>query len=198
MESDSERDSWRKYYQALYRVAIALGESLEPDAVLQQLVKGVVDALGLRAAAIRLVTEKGLLETVAGEGLSREYLAKGPVDVAHSPIDREALAGQPVQVRDVTTDPRFEYPQEAKQEGIVSAVFIPLIARGQPIGVLRAYTGQAHTFTADEIELITALANLGALAIANARLYQICVRDQRMTSEALWNFRLPDEWIQRS
>lgn len=185
------------YYRALYRVAITLGESLDPDAVLRQLVKGVVETLHLRAASIRLVTEKGLLETVAVEGLSHEYLAKGPVDVSHSPIDRAALAGQPVQVRDVTTDPRFEYPEQARQEGIVSAIFVPLIARGEPIGVLRAYTDREHTFSAAESELLSALANLGALAIANARLYQICVRDQRRTNEALWHFRLPDEWIQR-
>ena len=92
---------------------------------------------------------------------------------------------------DVATDPRFEYPQQAIQKGIVSAAFVPLIARGQAIGVLRAYTGEEHSFSSAEIEFVTALANLGALAIANARLYQICIRDQRMTGEALWHFRLP-------
>ena len=190
-----EANTWRTYYQALYRVAIAVGESLEPDEVLRQLVKGVVDTLGLRAASIRLVTENGLLETVVGEGLSRAYLAKGPVNVARSRIDRQAMEGHAVQILDVTTDPRFEYPREAKQEGIVSAIFVPLVARGQVIGVLRAYTGIEHVFSADETELLTALANLGAVAIANARLYQVCVQDQRMTTEALWNFHLPDEWL---
>jgi len=192
-----EPSTWRNYYQALYRVAIAVGESLELDEVLRQLVKGVVAALELRAASIRLVTENGLLETVAGEGLSQAYLAKGTVDVARSPIDRQALEGHPVQIHNVGADSRFEYPRQARQEGLVSAIFVPLIARGQAIGVLRAYTGTEHVFTADEIELLTALANLGALAIANARLYQVCIQDQRLTNEALWNFRLPDEWLQR-
>lgn len=191
-----EATRWRTYYQALYRVAIALGQSLEPPTVLRELVRGVVEALGLRAASIRLLRPGGALETAAVHGLSPEYLRKGPVDLAHSVIDREAIQQrQPVQIADVSQDPRFEYPEEARQEGIVSALFVPLIARDQPIGVLRAYTSQPHTFSGDEVELLTALANLGALAIANAQLYQICMREQQMTAEALWNFRLPDEWL---
>jgi len=184
---------WRDYYLALYQVAIALGESLETGAVLDRLLHGVIPALHVKAASIRLLTENGLLEPVASEGLSTGYLQKGPVEVTRSLIDREALAGRPVQIEDVTTDPRFEYPEAAKREGIVSAVFVPLIARTEPIGVLRAYTDRKRVFTQDEMELLVALANLGALAIANARLYQVCVHDQQLTAEALWSFRLPNE-----
>lgn len=194
--ADEER--WKIYYHAVYEVAIAIGGSLEPEMVLQHLVRGVVHALTLRAASIRLLREGGVLEPVAVEGLSAEYLTKGPVELSRSPIDRQAFLTGPVQIANVATDSRFEYPQEARREGIVSAIFVPLVARGEPIGVLRAYTGRARVFTDDEVELLTALANLGALAIANARLYQICVQDQRLTTEALWNFHLPDDLVERS
>ncbi len=63
--------------------------------------------------------------------------------------------------------------------------------------MLRAYTGERRSFTPDEMELLVALANLGALAIVNARLYQVCVLDQQMTTEALWSFHLPDELLGR-
>ena len=189
---------WQAYYRALYGVAIALGESqLEPDAVLKQLLQGVIEALRLKAASIRLLSKEGRLEPAAGEGLSQQYREKGPVDVEHSGVDREALAGRPVIILDVSADPRFEYPEEARREGIVSAIFVPLIARGEPIGVLRAYTGERRTFIPDEMELLVALASLGALAIVNARLYQVCVLDQQMTAEALWSFHLPDELLGR-
>jgi GAF domain-containing protein len=194
-ELTSDEGRWQGYYRALYQVAIALGESLEGDVVLERLVRGVVQTLGLKAASIRLLVGTGQLEAVAAHGLSAGYLQKGPVDVAKSPIDREAITAGPVQIADVGTDPRFEYPLEAQREGIVSAVFVPLIARGEPLGVLRAYTARQRIFTPDEIDLLSALANLGALAIANARLYQVCVRDQRLTAEALWNFRLPDDLV---
>jgi len=186
---------WRDYYLALYQVAIALGETLETRVVLDRLLKGVIEALHLKGASIRLLTETGLLERVASEGLTPGYLQKGPVEISRSPIDQEALAGRPVQLEDVTTDPRFEYPEAARREGIVSAVFVPLIAQTKPLGVLRVYTGEKRRFTQDELELLVALANLGALAIANARLYQFCVRDQQLAAEALWSFRLPNEFL---
>jgi signal transduction protein with GAF and PtsI domain len=189
---------WHAYYDALYGVAKALGESLDPEVALQTLVRGVVHELGLRAASIRTLRDGGVLELVATEGLSPDYLTKGPVELARSPIDREAILKGPVQVADVTADPRFEYPREAKREGIVSAIFIPLDARGVPIGVLRAYTGTPHHFTPDEVELLSALANLGALAISNARMYQVCVRDQQLTNEALWSFRLPNDLLRKA
>jgi signal transduction protein with GAF and PtsI domain len=195
MDNNRDDNRWRGYYEALYQVAIALGQSLEPDVVLRTLVRGVVKELGLRAASIRLLCDGGLLEPVATEGLSPDYLHKGPVELARSLIDREAITRGPVQIDDVSVDPRFEYPQEAKREGIVSALFVPLCARDLPIGVLRAYTGAPHVFSPEEIELLTALANLGALAISNARLYHMCVRDQQLTNEALWSFRLPEEWL---
>lgn len=176
---------WHRYYYALYQVAIALGESLDPGVVLQHLVQSVVRELGLRAASIRLLQEGGRLEPVAAAGLSPAYLQKGPVELAGSPIDQEAISSGPVQIADVSVDPRFEYPQEAKREGIVSVLFVPLVARGIPIGALRAYTGRRHRFTRDEIELLTALANLGALAIENARLYHGCRRDQELANEWL-------------
>jgi GAF domain-containing protein len=186
---------WHSFYEALYQVAIALGGSLDLSVVLHRLVVGVVRELGLRAASIRLIQDGGLLAPVAVEGLSPVYLQKGPVDLTASAVDREAISTGPVQIADVGSDPRFEYPQEAKREGLVSVLFVPLVAHGKPIGVLRAYTGHRHRFTNNEIEVLTALANLGALAIENARLYQVCARDQELTNEALWNFRLPNDWL---
>jgi len=187
---------YHKYYQALYRVAVALGETMDTQVVLEQLVRGVVAALNLKAASIRLLTSEGTLETVAVHGLSAQYQQKGPVDIRHSAIDRQALTGDTVQIEDVAVDPRFEYPSEARQEGIVSAVFVPLVARSQPIGVLRVYTAEKRIFSAGEIDLLRALADLGALAITNARLYSACLRAQEMTTEALWSFHLPEEWLE--
>jgi GAF domain-containing protein len=192
----SDDNRWRAYYRALYQVAAALGESqMEPEMVLKQLLRGVIDAVHLKAASIRLLSKEGLLEPAAGEGLSQQYLEKGPVDLEHSGVDREALRGHPVVIEDVSVDPRFEYPAEAKREGIVSALFVPLVARGEPVGVLRAYTGKKRAFTPDEIELLLALASIGALAIVNARLHQVCILDQQMTNEALWSFHLPDDLL---
>ena len=38
---------------------------------------------------------------------------------------------------------------------------------------------------------------LYGVAIVNARLYQVCVLDQRMTAEALWSFYPPDDLLEK-
>ena len=61
-----------------------------------------------------------------------------------------------------------DIPQEVT---VQSALFSPLIADGALTGVLASYGEHAHRHTNDEKRLLNALANLGAVAIANARLY---------------------------
>ena len=107
----------------------------------------------------------------AAYGLSANYRAKGLVVASHSEVDRLALSADvPVYVADACTDPRVQYPEQAREEGIVSILVVPLRVQGQPLGVMRVYTSTQHEFSEAELELVEAIANLSALAIENGRL----------------------------
>lgn len=163
------------YYKTktLYDIAQAVTSSLNFTEVLNTIVQQATKAMQAKACSIRLLDqEKRQLKIGAAYGLSQEYLGKGVVDLDKSLIDRGALRGKPVSVLDVTKDPGFQYPEEAKKEGIRSVLCVPLIVREQPIGVLRLYTGEIHRFTEEEIEFLSALASQGAVAIENAQTYQ--------------------------
>jgi GAF domain-containing protein len=64
---------------------------------------------------------------------------KGSVEISKSPIDREALQSIPVQIEDITRDRRFQYPKEAKKEGIRTILCVPLEFKNRLLGVLRIY-----------------------------------------------------------
>jgi len=128
----------------------------------------------------------GQLRFSAGYGLSGDYLAKGPVDVEHSPIDSEALRGVPVIIPDVGKDSRFQYKEAAKREGIVSVLCVPLEVHGRAIGVMRVYTSEACTFREDDTQFLTVLASLSALAIENASLYDSLKRSYDGVMDVLW------------
>src|SRR5690242_21935679 len=84
----------RDYYTALYQVALTISSSLELAEVLQSVVKSITEAMQVKACVLRLLDSRtGQLQLSAVYGLSSGYLAKGPVDVEHSPIDSEALSG---------------------------------------------------------------------------------------------------------
>ena len=160
--------------QTLYQVARAVNSSLDVMQVLDIIVGSVVQALGVKACSLRLLSPDGRrLFVGAVHGLSPNYRAKGPVDITNSEIDRLALTGNRlVYVGDVSADGRFQYPEQAREEGIASVLVTPLRVQDRPIGVLRVYTGETREFTTDETDLVEAIASLSALAIENARLYE--------------------------
>lgn len=181
----------RDYYTALYQAAMTISSSLELQEVLQSVVKSITEAMQVKACALRLLDPRtGQLQLSAVYGLSSGYLAKGPVDVEHSPIDSEALCGKTVIIPDVSNDSRFQYKEAAKREGIVSVLCVPLGVRGEAIGVLRVYTDVQCTFHEDDIQFLSVLASLAGLAIANANLYANLKSSYDGVMEVLWGSSL--------
>ena len=137
------------YFATLYRVARTVNSSLDVMQALDTIVRSAVEALGVKACSLRLLGPDGKrLMFGAAHGLSAAYRAKGSVDVARSEVDRLALtAAKPIYVADAGSDPRFQYPEHARDEGIVAVLICPLRVQGQPIGVMRVYTGEPRAFS---------------------------------------------------
>jgi signal transduction protein with GAF and PtsI domain len=112
-------------------------------------------------------------QELAACGLSDKYLTKGPVDLDRSIA--EALSGRPVAIFDAATDPRLQYPEEAKQEGIATMVVIPMVTKGKVIGVMRLVTGEPREFTMDEVDFACAVAEWEL--ISNAKMYETCTKE---------------------
>ncbi|MCE5278058.1 MAG: GAF domain-containing SpoIIE family protein phosphatase [Planctomycetaceae bacterium] len=163
---------------AIYRLTAEFTSKRDLKSVLALVTKTVVDLMGIKACAVRLLSDdRTELQIAAAEGLGPEYLAKGPVPLAQSKLDQEVVTTrQPLYVPDVQTDPRILYPAEMAREGIVSLLCVPLIYQGRPEGVIRVYTHKQDVFDWYEISLLTSIAASAAGAIVNARLYQEALR----------------------
>jgi signal transduction protein with GAF and PtsI domain len=172
MKSSKER----MYLRSFQEISKALGSTLAVTEILDTIVRQMTDAMSLKGATIRLVNPRTkTLELVASVGLSETYLGKGPVDMDRSIT--EALSGRPVAIYDATSDPRIQYPQEAKEEGIATLVAIPMLSKGKVIGVMRLLTSEPREFTMEEVEFACAIADMGAQAIANAQMYEARIRE---------------------
>jgi GAF domain-containing protein len=168
-EKMESRDS--RYLRIFQEISKTISTTLAVEQRLKLLAQGVVKALEVKGCTIRLLDDTGEhLELVASHGLSDEYVNKGAVTADKSLSD--ALTGQVVVVKDATSDPRVQYPEAAKKEGIASIVSIPIIVREKVIGVLRLYTAQERDFSREEMDFTNALAEQGGLEIENARLFQ--------------------------
>lgn len=169
---------------AVYNIAGLLSGTDDLQHVLDRTTHLVCDVMKAKACSIRLLDEStGNLVIRAVHNLSDEYLNKGPVTVTENPIDGAAMAGEVVHISDAPNDPRTRYPDQARQEGIVSGLVCGLIYRGDAVGVLRVYTGKPHVFTAFDESLLRAVAAQSAAAIVNARLVQETIEAERVARQ---------------
>lgn len=176
------------YYRTLYELVRLVNSSLEPATVLGNIVEQVARVLDAKACTIRLVDRQGkTLLASAAYGLSSGYLRKGPVEIAKSKLDQQVLAGKVMQLADVCTDERFQYPEAAKAECLASILVVPLTVEGRSIGVLRIYTAERREFGNDEVEFVSVIANLCAIAIENARMHQALKTDYELLTAYKYN-----------
>ena len=186
----------RSYYQSLYAVAAAVNSAGSPKSVLHSIVESVAKALDAKGCSLMLLTpDRKILLHTADYGLSDWYVRKGPVSADKS--ISKALEGKPVAVLDATEDERVQYREQAKQEGIVSVLSAPMMLREEIIGVIRVYTAEPRHFTMDDMYFVGAVANLGAIALENARLYDAVHKDyEALRREMLeWRAALGYGWI---
>ena len=189
-------DRETKYYHSLYEIAAALNSLRQPDSILQSIVGSVASSLDAKGCSLMLLTpDKRLLVHAVAWGLSDWYVRKGPVSADRS--ISEALLGRPVAVFDATEDERIQYRNQARQEGIASILCSPVTLREEAVGVLRVYTAEPRHFTYSDIYFVGAVANLGAIALENARLYDSVKKDYEELRQDLarWSAALGWEWM---
>jgi signal transduction histidine kinase len=92
-----------------------------------------------------------------------------------------------VQVSNVQTSAQYQHTEIARREGLVSMVSAPLVFNGQSLGTLNVYTDAPHVFSNEEVSTLNALAELSAVAIEKARLYErtVDVEEQLRRNEQL-------------
>ncbi|MBW2115185.1 MAG: GAF domain-containing protein [Deltaproteobacteria bacterium] len=145
--------------------------SKDPEEVTLLIVESVKTALEAKGCALFLFNRKtDELEVAASYGLSDEYVNKGPLSAMRSIAD--SLKDGPVAIEDVMDDPRIQYPEEAKKEGIASILSVPIVVRQNPIGALRVYSAEPWEGSLEQVNLVQAVAQIAGMALEMSRLYK--------------------------
>ncbi len=170
--SEQELDHSHQEMESLYDIGQLVNSTLDLDEVLRLIAENTTRLFGAKACFLRLFDKGGKRLSIGGShGLSQAYINKGPVEIEKSSVDSEVLKGMTIQVLEVSEDPRFQYREEAKREGLRSMLSCPIRVKARTLGVIRVYTGEQHVFSESEQRLLLNLANLGALALQNARVF---------------------------
>ncbi len=136
--------------------------------------------------------ERGFLMLLEGE--SRELVSKVVRDLKKSYGGRISLSRsiarsvvdnrQSILTADAQSDERFKMKESIVLQGIHSAMCVPLWNNREVIGLIYVDTlHAARAFTPEDLRLLTLLANIAAVKIENAKLFEEQLTKQRMEKE---------------
>ena len=171
--------------ETLVEISKALTSSLKPQEVFNTIAKTATEAMRMKGCIVRLLDERREhLEFVASYGLSENFLRKGPIHIEKGLED--VRTGRPAILPDVLAGSRLEYPEETAKEGIRCELAVPLRVKGNIIGSIRVFGPTPHQFDEDEIKYLEAIASHAAIAIENARLYRISLKNWQDLVQEVW------------
>jgi signal transduction histidine kinase len=89
-----------------------------------------------------------------------------------------------VKIRDLTSDPYTRHPEFLREQKLISFLGLPLVAKGETLGVWVLLTKEEHDYTDEEVELFSTLAGHTAMAIYNATLHEQVKRQAAQLEKA--------------
>lgn len=125
----------------------------------------------------------GTVQPVAQFGFEADYLEKVKISwrnnrYGQGPTGRAIREKKPAVSRYILTDPNFApWRKEAIMRGYASSIALPLVQENRVLGALNIYAAEPDAFDADEIKLLTELANDLAFGV-------LSIRDKKENDEA--------------
>jgi signal transduction histidine kinase len=181
VERDLMADRAREL-MVLNAVAAAVAQSLEPQPLLSNALDHVLDLLELEAGAIYTRGDDGRLEMIVERGISPALVtAYRRLPLERPAISRMVAERRPLLIDDVSRDRELE---SLVAEGFRAMMGLPLLARGEVVGLLMVLRSRVAGWSPREATLLEAIADHIALALDNARLFA-AEQQRRRQSEAL-------------
>ncbi|MCP5094621.1 MAG: GAF domain-containing protein [Chloroflexi bacterium] len=169
----------RREAEILNDVAGYLTATLDLDDVMRRTVDTIRQYLNpMHSCTISLLEDNGRFLRVAAKWLEDTQHSIVPIGtgrlVSETYASRMALESQtPFVISDLKLHPfSSKYMQDVYEKGIRSLLYIPLILKKEPIGILQIHVWHSpRKFSEEEIALCSGVATQATIAIENARLH---------------------------
>ena len=159
--------------ETLVSIGQTISSTLNLDETLGVITREASSLMAGKVSSLLLLDDsRQWLDLRAHFGAGEAYVQKPRLSVEDSVVGVVVRRKKPLQVDDVQNSARYQNVSVAQSEGLISLISVPLLFRGEVIGVLNVYTGQPYSFSNEEVRILSALADLSAIAIEKARLYE--------------------------
>ncbi len=163
--------SSKQIIEALAKISDAVTSDLYLEEILKLIVTVTAEVMSSKICSLMLLDKSTQeLSIKATQSVSEFYNTKPNAKLGEGIAGRVAQCGKSITVLDVRKDKRYLNQAIAKKERLCSLLSLPLIFKGNVIGVLNCYTAKPHRFDQGEIRIIKSIASLAAIVIENFRL----------------------------
>ena len=176
---------------ALQKVTDAALGHLAIDELLAESLTRIREVLHTDTVAVLLLEkEENELVASAAQGLEEEVELGVRIPVGRGFAGKIVATAKPIIIAEVENADLFN--PLLREKGIKSLLGVPMMVEGRPIGVLHVGTFKHTRFTEEEVRLLQSAADRIALAVENARLYQV---ERNARAEAETANRAKDEFL---
>jgi PAS domain S-box-containing protein len=196
-QSEDERERLRRNADELARVARRLTESLDASEVAERIAQSILPLFQAQSSVVRLLQPDGSLVCVAIAGKWLENFRPGYVlPPGVGLVGRAVAERRALWTADILQEPSVVLPAEFRRglagAGHHAVLAVPLLVKGEVIGVISTAHREVRTFRQAEIDLLQAFADQAALAVRNVQLF---AREQTARAEAEAANRAKDQFL---
>jgi sigma-B regulation protein RsbU (phosphoserine phosphatase) len=170
--------------ELLCRLSQTFNSSLDLDEVLSRVMDEVIAAVRAERGFLMLHDEAGEPVFRVARGMDHQAIQAPEFQVSRGVVERVAREGKPQLTSDAQSEEWLSGRASVMSLGLRSVMCVPLQLKGATIGVVYVDNRlQAGIFTEADLDLLITIASSAAIAIENARLYQVAVEKGRMERE---------------
>ncbi|MEX2023945.1 MAG: GAF domain-containing sensor histidine kinase, partial [Thermoleophilaceae bacterium] len=161
--------AWSEQLEALNEVGTALASEIDLARLLELIARRLRALIGAQLVMIALPASDGTVQVEAADGAGSADIIGMQLERAGSKIGRVLERRQAERVDSLVDDPEVDQ-DVAGRLGSESGLYVPLVARGRPIGVIVAHDkeGDDPRFTDADLRLAETFAPRAAVAVDQA------------------------------
>jgi len=170
-------DGLHRLPAALFEIGKLIGSELDPGILLSRIAELICQLISAKACSVMLLdADRKRLLAKAAYGVRTERMHSLSFRIGEGVAGWVVEHGEPALIPDVTVDPRF-IVLPGNQTPIAAMLCVPLIARGDRVGVVTATSDDPDAFDVGHLELVRFIARTIALDVENVRLHRVAVTD---------------------
>jgi signal transduction histidine kinase len=161
---------WAQQLEALNEIGDALASEMDLSRLLELIVRRLRELIDARLIAVAIPRADGILVIEAADGERSEEILGVELEPADSKSGRVLERRRGERVDALLDDPEVDYGL-GRPIGARTGLYVPLIVRDQPIGVIVAHdkSGADPRFTEEDLRLTETFATRAAVAVNQSR-----------------------------